>query len=56
MHFNLTLIRLILTDFSNVTQADLNIITENIRTAPLKCLDWMTPAEALEKELAFDTS
>lgn len=44
------------TDFSNVTQADLNIITENLRTAPMKCLDWMTPAEALEKELAFDTS
>ena len=44
------------TDFSGVTQADLDKVAENLRTAPMKCLNWMTPQEALERELAFNTS
>jgi hypothetical protein len=31
-------------------------LAENLRTAPMRCLDWQTPEEALERELAFDTS
>jgi IS30 family transposase len=44
------------TDFSNVTQAELDQIAENLRTVPMKCLDWLTPAEALQRELQLDTS
>ena len=44
------------TDFKNVSQKDLDLITSNLRTAPMKCLDWQTPQEILEKELALDTS
>lgn len=44
------------TDFTNVTQAELDQIAENLRTAPMKCLDWLTPAEALQRELQLDTS
>jgi len=44
------------TDFNNVTQSDLDQIVENLRTAPMKCLNWMTPEEALQRELQFDTS
>jgi IS30 family transposase len=44
------------TDFSKVTQRDLDLVAENLKTAPMKVLDWMTPEEALRKELALDTS
>lgn len=44
------------TDFSNVTQNELDQVAENLRTAPMKCLNWMTPEEALEKELQLNTS
>jgi len=43
-------------DFSSVTQEDLDRVVANLRTAPMKCLNWLTPEEALAKELAFDTS
>jgi transposase, IS30 family len=44
------------TNFSNVTQAELDKVAENLRTAPMKCLNWMTPKEALEKEFQLNTS
>ena len=44
------------TDFDNVSQADLDEIANNLRTAPMEVLGWRTPQEALEKELAFNTS
>lgn len=43
------------TDFRRVNQNDLDGVAKNLRTAPMKCLGWMTPEEALEKEL-LDTS
>lgn len=44
------------TDFSNVTQAALDQVAENLKTVPMKCLNWMTPQEALEKELELNSS
>lgn len=44
------------TDFKKVSQKDLDRVAENLKTAPMKCLDWITPQEALEIELSFDTS
>lgn len=44
------------TDFSKVSQEELNQIAKNLRTAPMKCLNWLTPEEALQKELALDSS
>jgi len=44
------------TDFKMVSQRDLDQVAQNLRTAPVRCLDWQTPQEALEKELALDTS
>lgn len=44
------------TDFANVTQADLDEIANNLRTTPMKVLGWRTPQEALEAELALNTS
>lgn len=43
------------TDFSKVSQADLDKVAGNLRTVPMRCLGWMTPQEALERELALDT-
>lgn len=43
------------TDFSKVSQTDLDRVAENLRTAPMRCLGWITPQEALERELALDT-
>lgn len=44
------------TDFTNVTQADLDEIANNLRTTPMKVLGWKTPQEALDAELALNTS
>ena len=44
------------TDFREVSQADLDQVADNLRTAPMRCLDWMTPQEAFERELALNST
>jgi len=44
------------TDFSKVSQADLDEIANNLRTVPMKVLGWRTPQEALDAELILDSS
>lgn len=44
------------TDFREVSQADLDRVADNLRTAPMRCLDWMTPQEAFERELALNST
>jgi transposase, IS30 family len=44
------------TDFKDVSQDDLDEITNNLRTVPMEVLNWKTPQEALEAELVFNTS
>lgn len=40
------------TDFTNLTQADLDDIVEEINNRPRKCLQWRTPNEIFNLELA----
>ncbi len=44
------------TNFKNVSQADLDVIVNNLRTAPMKVLGWRTPQEAFEAELALNAT
>lgn len=44
------------TDFSKVSQKELDQVAANLRTAPMKCLNWMTPQQALDKELALNST
>ena len=40
------------TDFTNLTQQDLDDIVEEINNRPRKCLQWRTPNEIFDEELA----
>jgi len=39
------------TDLTDLTQQELDDITTHINNRPLKCLDWLTPAEAFQQQL-----
>ena len=44
------------TDFSKVTQADLDKVSELLRDTPMRVLNWKTPREALQEEFSLDSS
>ena len=39
------------TDFSKVTQADLDKVSELLRDTPMKVLNWKTPRESFQEEI-----
>ena len=44
------------TDFSKVTQADLDRVSELLRDTPMKVLNWKTPREVFQEEFSLDSS
>ena len=44
------------TDFSKVTQADLDKVSELLRDTPMKVLNWKTPRESFQEEFSLDSS
>lgn len=57
-HFNGVLRRYIpkKTDLTNLTQTELDFITEEMNNRPLKCLKYETPSEAFRRELKLVTN
>ena len=44
------------TDFTKVTQADLDKVSELLRDTPMRALNWKTPREAFQEEFSLDSS